>query len=329
MKKVESSKSLTMKEYVALTQDRIQRELARSAIGYFKVGLEFLHKERKSTHPLIEPAIGNLATAIELMLKAFLAKNNLVLLFNDLPLELTILFTCPDSLLSDSLSWRYLDNLLRASAHKTFELGELIASFYVFCPGKRQALRPYFKLLSRCRNASIHLSLPSFQRYELERTAYLALSVFQILDKEKYSPSFYYRLTKEDKRFLSEYNEERIERVRRKIEVAKENAKKAKDTWILADSWDTYETTCPICGCGGMLTGETQVEADFDEDGIASPYLIFLADTFQCDGCGISLDDVEELRLAGMHIVCQRSDSDMDKWWAEHEPTDYSEYYGE
>jgi len=326
MKKAEGSKLVTMKEYVTLTQDRIQRELARSAMGYLKVGSQFLHEERKSTHPLIEPAIGNLATAIELMLKALLAKNNLVLLFSDLPLELKILFTCPDNLLSDSLSWRYLDNLLRASAHKTFELDELIASFYVFYPGKRQALRPYFRLLSRCRNASIHLSLPSFQRYELERTAYLALSVFEILDKEKYSPSFYYRLTKEDKQFLSEYNEERIERVRQKIEVAKEKAKKAKDTWIIADSWDTYETACPICGCGGMLMGETQVEADFDEDGVANPYLIFQADTFQCDGCGISLDDVEELQLAGMDIVYQRSDRDMDKWWAEQEPTDYSEY---
>jgi hypothetical protein len=312
MERAKSSKSLTMKDYVALTKDRIQRELARSAMGYFKVGLQSLHEERKSTHPLIEPAIGNLATAIELMLKAFLAKNNLILLFSDLPLELKILFTCPDNLLSDSRSWRYLD--------------ELVASFYVFYPGKRQALGPYFRLLSRCRNASIHLSLPSFQRYELERTAYLALSIFEILDKEKYPPSFYHGLTKEDKQFLSEYNEERIERVRGKIEVAKEKGKKAKDMWILADSWDTYERTCPICGCGGMLMGETQVEADFDGDGAANPYLIFLADTFQCDGCGISLDDVEELKLAGMDIVYQRSDSDMDKWWAEQEPTDYSEY---
>ena len=326
MKKMKNNKSPTMKDYVAMTQNRINRELARSAIGYLKVGLQLLHEERKSTRPLIEPAIGNLATAIELMLKAFLAKNNPVLLFSDLPLELKILFTCPDNLLSDSISWRYLDNLLRASANKTFELDELIASFYIFYPGKRQALRPYFRLLSRCRNASIHLLLPSFQRYELERTAYLALTVLATLDKEKYLPSFYYSLTTEDKQFLSEYNEERIERVRHKIEEAKEKAKKAEDTWILTDSWDTYETECPICGCGGMLMGETQVEADFDEDGITNPYLTFLADTFECDGCGIRLDDVEELQLAGMDIVYHRGDSDMTKWMAENEPPD--DYWG-
>jgi len=326
MKKVKGIESPTMKDYIALTQDRIHRELSRNASGYLKVGLELLHKERKSPHPLVEPAIGNLATAVELMIKAFLAKNNIVLLISDLPLELRILFACPDNPLLDSFSRRHLDNLLRASASKTFELDEVVASFYVFFPEQRQTLRPYFKLLSRCRNASIHLSLPSFQRYELERTAYLALSVSQILDKEKRFPFLYYHLTKEDKQFLSEYNEERIERVSHKIEVAKENAKKAKDTWIIADSWDTYETKCPICGCGGMLTGETEVEADFDEDGAANPYLVFRADTFGCDGCGIRLDDVEELRLAGMDTIYPRSNSDMDEWWAEEqEPTDYGE----
>ena len=316
------------KEYCASIQEKIHRELAGSGVGYLKTGLELFRKNRNSTSPLIEPAIGNLAIAIELMIKAFLAKNNLVLLFRDLPLELKILFTCPENLSSDSLNLRLYDNELRSFAYKTFELDELIASFYTFFPEERQALRPYFRLLSRCRNASIHLSLPSFQRYELERTAYLALSVFKILTGNKYSLSFYYHLTKEDEQFLSEYNEERIERVRRKIEEAKENAKKieAKDIQILVDGWDVYETECLICGCGGMLTGDTQVEADFDEDGIANPYLIFLADTFKCDGCGISLDDVKELQLAGMDIVYQRSDSDMDEWWAEMEPPDYGEY---
>lgn len=77
-----------------------------------------------------------------------------------------------------------------------------------------------------------------------------------------------------------------------------------------------------------MLTGDTQVEADIDEDGIENPYLVFFAYTFQCDECGIRLDDVEELRLAGMDIVYMRSDRDMTKWMAEHEPPDYWENYG-
>ena len=72
--------------------------------------------------------------------------------------------------------------------------------------------------------------------------------------------------------------------------------------------------------------GETQVEADIDEDGTANPYLIFLADTFECDGCGINLDDVEELKLAGMDTAYVRPDSDMDDWIAEMEHPDFDEY---
>jgi len=317
-----------MKEYCASVQEKIQRELARSGIGYLKAGLELFYRERNSTSPLIEPAIGNLAVAIELMIKAFLAKNNLILLFRDLPLELRILFTCPEKMSTDTLNLRHYDTELRSFTYKTFELNELISSFLILFPEHRQVLRPYFRLLSRCRNASIHLSLPSFQRYELERTAYLALYVYQILTDKEFSLYFYYHLTEQDKHFLSEYNEERIERVRRKIEEAKEKAKKieAKNIWVSVDGWDAYETECAICGCGGMLTGETQVEADIDEDGTANPYLVFLADTFKCDGCGISLDDVEELQLAGMRISYDRSESDMDKWVAEMEPPDYEEY---
>jgi len=319
-----------MKKYCDSIQRKIQLELTKSGRGYLRTGLKLFHKERTSSYPVIGPAIGNLATAIELMIKAFLAKNNLSLLFKDLPLELRILFECPETLPSDSLNLRRYDNELRSSAYKTLELDELIASFYVFFPEKKQALRPYFRLLSRCRNASVHFSLPSFQHYELERTAYLALTVLQTIDWGRYPPTVLYSLTKQDEQFLSKYNEERIERVRRKIEEAKEKAKRieAKDISILVDSWEAYETECPICGCGGMLTGDTQIEADFDEDEGANPYLIFLADTFQCDGCGIRLDDMEELRLAGIEMVYDR-DKDMARWTLEHEPPGLLDYFSE
>jgi len=317
-----------MKEYYASIQEKYYHELAGSGIGYFKVGLELFHKERNSDSPLIEPAIGNLAVSIELMIKAFLAKNNLVLLFRDLPLELRILFTCPENISADSLNLRHFDTELRSFKYKTFGLDELISSFYVLFPEQKQTLRPYFRLLSRCRNASIHLSLPSFQRYELERTAYLSLCVFQFLVNKKLLPSYYYHLSKGDEQFLSEYNEKRIERVMSKIEEAKEKTKtiKTKSIEISVDSLEEYETNCPICGCVGILTGDTQVEADIDEEGTANPYLIFLADTFSCDKCGISLDDVEELKLAGMDISYDRPAEDMDMWVEEMEP-DYDGYY--
>ena len=61
-----------MKEYYDSVQQRMQSELSRSAVGYLKVGLDLFHREYGDSFTLIEPAIGNLAIAVELMLKTLL-----------------------------------------------------------------------------------------------------------------------------------------------------------------------------------------------------------------------------------------------------------------
>lgn len=305
-----------MKQYFDSVREKLQTQLTRSGMGYLKFGLELFHNERRSSLARIEPAIGNLAIAVELMLKTFVVKNNPLLLFRELPLELRILFTCPDAIPSKGFNWRRYDIDLRSFNYKTLELDELISLFYVFFPNDKQALKPYFSLLSKCRNASVHSSLPSFQRYELERTAYLALRVSKVLDE---SQTFRYRgyvLKEDDKQFLSSFEEERTERVRKKVQEAKEKSKKLApgDVWCVVDSWDAYPTSCPICGCEGVLTGYTEINYEESHDEFPHPYLLFLADTFECNECGLILDDVQELELAGMEVCYERPESDMDKW---------------
>ena len=116
--------------------------------------------------------------AIELMLKAFIFSKNPILVFKDLPLELRVAFTSPESV-GDDFKWRQYDVSLRSFEYKTIEMDELISTYYVFRPDLRQELQPFFKLFTQCRNVSIHASLPSFQKYELERTAYLAMRLFK------------------------------------------------------------------------------------------------------------------------------------------------------
>ncbi len=306
-------------------------ELARSAVGYLKAGLDLFHREHGGSFAVIEPAIGNLAIAVELMLKTLLVKHNPLLLFRDLPLELKVLFTCPDAVKPASFNWRAYDVELRSYGYKTMELDELISTFFLFFPSQKQTLRPHLKFLSKCRNASIHLSLPSFQTYELERTAYLALRVFLTLhdyDSDFFMPAWYH-LTKRDEEFLSKYDTLRTERVRQKVDKARENAKRieAQSVSVSVDGWEVDVTRCPVCGCDGVLTGETRVEADIDEDRNAHPYLMFLADTFKCEECGLSLDDANELQLAGMDLSYDRPESDMEKWVADMEPPNFEEYY--
>ena len=308
----------------------MQNELARSAVGYLKVGLELFHREYESSFALIEPAIGNLAIAVELMLKTLVVKQNPLLLFRDLPLQLKALFACPDAVTQDSFNWRAYDVELRAYGYKTVELQELISTFFLFFPSQKQVLRPHLRFLSRCRNASIHLSLPSFQTYELERTAYVALHVYLIL-RDYDSALFrltWYHIDKRNEEFLSKYDAERTERVRKKIEKTRENAKRieARNVGVFVDGWEVYVTTCPVCGCDGVLSGETSVEVDIDEGENANPYLVFLADTFKCEECGLSLDDAGELELAGMDLSYDRPQNDMEKWVAEMVPPDLDYY---
>lgn len=122
-------------------------------------------------------------------------------------------------------------------------------------------------------------------------------------------------MTDEDKKFLDNFKEERIERVRKAIESAKEKAHKLPQSksYISTDDWEVYTTECPVCGNDAILEGYTEIVAEQDDIDSWSQGLDFFADTFKCEECGLALDESEELRLAGIDTHYDRSD-EMDKW---------------
>ncbi len=162
----------TVKEQIAIVKKHIQSELKRSSLEYLKLGLELFHKERKgSAYPRVQPAIGNLSTSVELMIKAFLSAQNPLLIFTDLPLDLKILLLSPEQVPTNT-NWRAYDLELRSFGYKTIELNDSISAYGVYFPEEKKKLQSYFKLLSHIRNKSLHASLPSFQTYDLERIGY-------------------------------------------------------------------------------------------------------------------------------------------------------------
>lgn len=294
-------------------------ELGRSAVQYLKAGLDLFHKQRQSYYAQPQIALGNLAIAVELMLKTLIAKNNLGLILNKIPLELKVVFSCPESI-PESFKWRRYDIDLRSFAYKTIELNECISCFYIFFPELKQTLQPHLKFLSNFRNMSLHSALPSFQQYELDRVAFLSLQIFKILRDNKILEIFAYLPSEKDSKFLDDFKAERIERVKKIIEKAKEKSRKIshKGSAVILDPagiWDAYVFTCPICDSDGILNGYTEDDLVEDEDGFV-PILGFFADAFNCDECGLSLEDVEELELAGIDTHHDRSD-DQDRWFAE------------
>ncbi|MDO8747801.1 MAG: hypothetical protein Q7J72_01645 [Candidatus Omnitrophota bacterium] len=314
-----------MKKYADSITQYLQNELKNSAVSYLKAGLEIFHKTNKAGSWSSQPALGNLGIAVELMLKAFIVKNNPLLLFKGLPIELQVLFTCPDSLPRD-FNWRLFDIDLRSFKYETKELNECISAFYVLLPEHKQELNPYMQLLSRYRNASVHSALPSFQAYEIQRVAFLSLRLLSILQSRKIISEYAHITTKDDKYFLSAFKLDRIDRVKKKIDDAKEKSKRipAGQASLSVDGWENYVTQCPICESDGMLSGYTDIHVEGSAEDVDLS-LDFLADGFICEECGLELNDTEELRLAGIELYYDRS-SELDAWHRDQYEPDPSEY---
>jgi hypothetical protein len=313
-----------VKEYPDTIREYLQCELANNAVDYLRNGLNLFHNKTRCG---IQVIIGNLAIAIELMLKALITEHNPLLLFKELPLELKVLFACP-GIKTNASYWRRFDIDLRSFTYKTIELDECISIFYILFSEKKQLLQPYFRFLSNCRNTSIHASLPSFQRYDLERTVYLALNIQNILRGRKAFRFYFYNPKKEDNDFLNSFDTERVERVRKNIEGAKKKSKDLThdDSSVLVEGWEAYTTRCPVCKSEGVLGGYTDLWIEATDDSVEASGLSFFADSFECMECGLILDDVKELALAGLDDYYDRA-SDLDKWLEENQPDiDSSDY---
>lgn len=306
-----------MKTYLERIRERFQKELSKNSVDYLKSGLLLFHNRSQYG---IQVIIGNLSIAIELMLKAVIAKQNPYLLFKGLPIELKVLFTCPE-IKTRASSWRRFDIDLRSSAFDTIGLDECISVFHIMHPEHKHLLQPYFKLLSSCRNVSLHGTMPSFQIYDLERSVYLALNLHNILRELDVFGIYRYYPTKEDKSFLESFDLERVERVRKRIEEAKRKSKdlKHESSSLLVEGWEVYTTSCPICESDGLLGGYTDPWIEATEDHVEDSGLMFYAESFKCEKCGLTLDDPKELALAGMEDSYDRS-SESDKYYEGYEP---------
>jgi hypothetical protein len=305
-----------MEKYVEKIQRQYTKDLLEPALDYLKIGLELFH-QRKHLNLNFQVVMGNLSIAIELMLKAFLSSKNLSLLFKDIPLELKILFTCVKDI-PNTFNWRKHDIELRSGTYKAIGFNDCISCFYTFFPDIKQSLHSHLKFLSKYRNTSVHFVFPSFQKYEIERVVFVALKVFLTIKQTEVYKFGYYQLNDDDEKFLKQFDEKRIERVKKKIEEAKIKARKIshKESSISIEGWESYVTDCPLCGSDAILEGYTEEHTEEAEDGYPEPCLKFFAYTFKCEECGLSLDDSEELSLAGKDIVYDRSD-ELSKWFSE------------
>jgi hypothetical protein len=298
-------------EFIQSLQAEISASLLAAATAYYNTGIGRFHELRKNRHLEYQPAVGNLTVSVELLLKAILAKKALRHLYTDMPSEAQLMLTYPESL-PDSFRARQFANELRCFSYGTIELDRAISYFYHFFPGTKQELKPYLSLMAATRNVSVHGALPSFQRYDLERVAFVSTCLFRFVSETNLFDGFYVFFDKETQEFVKDYQEERIRRVKDAIAAAKTRSIAIEHYGFRIaqpSEWECYVIKCPICGSDALAYGDTTESAD-EEIG---PMLWFSADSFSCEECGLKLNDSEELKLAGVAPAYDRT-VEFSKW---------------
>ena len=333
---------MNIKEHVSGLKDYFVTQLTRSSCEYLESGLRLFHEYRDSEgyndqdvaierllrQPLMfygdyrhpQTAYGNLAISIELMLKAIIAKKHLALLFVGLDPQATALLLCPEEL-DASASWQKLYTDIRSAECKTIDFENSATIFFMFYPDFKQELDPHLKSLIRSRNASVHFVLPSFRNYDLERAAYVALRIEEILSGGRNDASSKrmldflnptgYIFSEKDKLFMEQFQKDKSRRVAASVQKAQEKAKTLGSaiTSPIVNDWEHFAIHCPICLNSSIASGYTDVDVrqvGYDNDMMQS--LLFFATGFACRSCGLTLKDSDELRLAGIELYFDRSD---------------------
>ncbi len=293
-------------------QDDITSSLLNSAKAYYMHGMVLFHEVRLKDYLEYQPAVGMLSVAVELLLKAVISKKAFRHLYTNLPAELQLMLSYPDAM-PKSITPRPFASELKSFTYNTVELNEAISLFYKFYPDTKQEYKPYLSFMSSVRNVSLHGALPSFQRYDLERIAYISTILFIFVKDQDTFGKYPFIIHEKNKEFVASYPEERIQRVKEAIYAAKSQSKKIEhygSSYGSMDDWESFAITCPVCGSEGIGTGYT--EEEYGGDG---PLLTFYTSYFECDECGLQLLDREEIRLAGIDIAYDRTDQ-MNLWMA-------------
>jgi hypothetical protein len=294
-------------EYIKDIKRDIIKSLKDTSIAYYTTGMDLFHKIRTNDYGEYQPAVGNLCIAIELLLKAIVAQKAFRYLYSNIPVEVQLMLTNPESLDSSFKPRKFSNELKSFQNYNTIELAQAISFFYNFFPSKKQEYKPYLTLISSIRNISVHAALPRFQRYDLERVAYISTIIFDFAVNEKVFSYFYSLISEKNNTFLKNYDCNRIERVQKAIDLARNKSKEIEHlgTMILSSNeWEYMVISCPVCGSDAFINGYTDEYANGEDE----PGLMFYADSFQCEDCGLELIDSQELRLAGINLCHDRSE---------------------
>lgn len=287
-------------------------ELSWSAIEYFKIGIRFIdEREKYLSSTKYRVAIGNMSIAIELMLKSYLVEIHPLTILTGIPEELRLYLLNEENEIDGINFYKYIKIMNHKLNLKTIELQKVVSMFLKYESNVKQELNNYLRKMIKLRNESIHGTNIDVTRIEFEKIAYLTIKIFEKMSKHEYFKQHRKLIVnKKIDSFIKQYDKNLIDNLDKKVEKAKTNTKGTAEKKIITilSSLSEYVINCPICNNSAILGGYTDGEKK-DEQYPEETDLVFYAETFKCEFCGLSLDDYEELLLLDIDTVLDNNDS--------------------
>lgn len=301
-----------LKKHLDRISDDIAKSLQDAALSYFNLGIRLYIDGKKRPWEGFQAVLGNLSISCELLLKAIIARKMFSCLYPNLSKEALAMLHYPASMPSGATPNSFIGDL-RNFSEKVIDISQATSFFYQLYPDRKQEFKPHLSLLAPVRNIAVHAAFPEFQKYHLERVAYIACKLFKLAkDDGVFKWLFLISNEKEIDVIIKRYNEERVNKVHQSIEQAKAKSKSLDFLYAWnfgSNEWEMRDEKCPVCQNDAICYGYT--EEDETEDGIS---LLFIKDQFECDNCGLILDDAEELELAGIE-TSEDLEAYLDEWF--------------
>lgn len=310
-------------------QTRYAAQLSSAARAYFIQGLDsFDWSSEGGDAGHAQAAIGNLAVAVELLAKAFLARQALPLVMAGPTAALTALCACPSSLPEDFAATAHLVTSLYDGG-KTKQFREAIAAVYIFLPAIRGDLDFALRRFAEHRNAALHTALPGVDRFQMLQVAWTAIKFFEAIGEASGAGSLNVDyLPDRAKSVVKDFEIARMKMLSEAVELARRRAENLAEATLVVvqDPRVEAEAPCPVCGNQALLKGD--IEGDFDEDmdedmrvRIVPVVGIFHARSLECPSCGLRLDGVAELEELGVESRFDIT-AELAEWWARNAPED-------
>jgi len=286
--------------------DSLSKDLCHSAFRFIKKGIPQFYELESGSSGDYQTPTGNLAIAIELMLKALTAKISFHAIFKNVPQSLLLRISKGEPLKISER--RQFENFDFKSILFNQAKGFVRTNYTEF-----SVIKNLIKVVREVRNKSFHSSLNTMEKFYLFRIFYLVVKLADLCVSKGCTDISI--IEEKDRIFIEKIDNDKLDDLTKRINQARKKAESI-DHFVITipnsnePDWDKMQGECSICRCNGEFFGDTNLV------GKGLQLLIFKPLAFRCFECGLQLKDEYELDM--LHYALRiRRDEDLGAYISE------------